>query len=89
MFFSAAKFNSLRQTASKAGKPIQVTAEQLEELFEKSGMKASEIKMHLNIAKVMGGSVLVGDKLFELKEEKVKKEKKNDKQAKKRGKKAS
>jgi hypothetical protein len=89
MFFSAAKFNHLKQTASKAGEPIEVTAEQLEELFKASGMKASEIKMHLNISKIMGGSVLVGDKLFKLKEEKKKKEKKNDKQAKKRGKKAS
>lgn len=87
MFGSAAKFNHMRQTAAKAGEPIEVTAEQLEELFKADGMKASEIKMHLNISKIMGGSVLVGDKLFKLKEEK--KEEKNDKQAKKRGKKAS
>lgn len=84
MFYSAAKFNHLRQTAARSGKPIKVTIKELEKVMKASGMNESDIKMHISISKIMGGSVLVGDKLFELK-----KEKKNDKQTKKSRKKAS
>jgi hypothetical protein len=60
----------MREKASNAGEAIPVTAKQLEKIFKKSGMKSSDIKMQLKVAKIMDGPVLVGDKLFELKEEK-------------------
>ena len=87
MFFSMGQYNHMMRLAKEAGKPIEITCEQLEKTLKASGKSDSEVKLQMNISKVMGGEILIGDKIFKLKEEK--KEKKNDKQAKKRRKKAS
>lgn len=74
MLGSAARFNHMRQKASQAGDPIEVTKDEMKKLFLASGVPEKDLRMQLMIAEVSDSATLIGDKLYILK-----KEKKNDK----------
>jgi hypothetical protein len=84
MFGSMGRFNAMRATASKAGKPIAVSEKKMRELFIASGLSEDQVRLQMTVSKVMGdgGSCLIGDKLYTLKSSK--KGKKNAKDQKRR-----
>ena len=73
MFSGPAKYHAAKRLADKAGDPIAVTPKELLKLFMDSGLTREKATLQVNIEKVFRASVLIGDRLYTLKDEEKKK----------------
>lgn len=69
MFDKMVHYHAAKKLYKDAGEPIAVTAKELLKLFMDSGLTREKAILQVNIEKVFRAAVLIGDKLYTLKDE--------------------